>query len=290
MTTDTITSSDVQLRVRVEGNDAGPVVVLVHGFPDNQQVWDRVVPLLTPDFRVVTYDVRGAGGSTAPTSRSGYRMTNLVGDLAAVIEHVRPDGGAVHLVGHDWGSVQSWGAVMREDSDPRLTGRIASYTSISGPGLDLFGHFLRSGLAGKQLGAVCGQLARSWYVIAFQAPLIPELVTRRFGHRIRAVLARGQRLGDDGHWGETFDDDFRNGINLYRANGLSFTRGTTSVPVQLVVPTRTPSSHRRSMSTSPSSRPTSGASTSLRATGSSRPNLSSSRTLSEPSSPRSRAV
>jgi pimeloyl-ACP methyl ester carboxylesterase len=239
MTTDTIRSSDIELNVCVQGNDGGPVVVLVHGFPDNQQVWNRVVPLLAPDFRVVTYDVRGAGGSTAPASRSGYRMSKLVGDLAAVIGHVRPDGGPVHLVGHDWGSVQSWDAVMRESSDARLTGRIVSYTSISGPGLDLYGHFFRTGLTHKRFAAVGHQALQSWYVLAFQAPGLPELVVRRFGGRLRTVLARRQRHGGD-HGGDTFEDDFRNGVNLYRANGLSFRRGTTSVPVQLVVPTKDP--------------------------------------------------
>lgn len=237
MSTETIRSSDVQLRVRVEGNDSGPVVVLVHGFPDNQHVWDRVVPLLTPDHRVVTYDVRGAGGSTAPASRSGYRMSKLVGDLATVIDHVRPDGGPVHLVGHDWGSIQSWAAVMRESSDARLTGRIASYTSMSGPGLDIYGNFFRDGLARRRFAAVGRQAVQSWYVLAFQAPVLPELAVRRFGRHLRTALARGQRIGD-GHWRDTFEDDFRNGVNLYRANGLSFRRGTTSVPVQLVVPTK----------------------------------------------------
>ena len=237
MSADTITSSDVQLRVRVEGNDNGPVVVLVHGFPDTHRVWDRVVPLLTPDHRVVTYDVRGAGGSSAPAARSGYRMSKLVGDLAAVIDHVRPDGGPVHLVGHDWGSVQSWGAVMRESSDARLTGRVASYTSIGGPGLDMYGTFFRDGLARGRFAAVGRQALQSWYVVAFQAPVLPELVARRFGHRLRDAMARSQKL-DGRHWGDTFDDDFRNGVNLYRANGLSFRRGTTSVPVQLIVPTK----------------------------------------------------
>ncbi len=237
MSTHTITSSDVQLRVRVEGNAEGPVVVLVHGFPDSQQVWDHVVPLLTPDHRVVTYDVRGAGGSTAPAARSGYRMSKLVGDLAAVIEHVRPDGGPVHLVGHDWGSIQSWSAVLRESSDARLTGRIASFTSISGPGLDIVGNFLRDGLARRRFAAVGRQLAQSWYVVAFQTPALPELVAGRFTRQLRAAMARAQGL-DDHHWGDTFADDFRNGLNLYRANGLSFRRGTTAVPVQLVVPTK----------------------------------------------------
>ena len=237
MTAETITSADVRLRVQITGNDDGPVVVLVHGFPDNQQVWDEVAPLLEPDFRVVTYDVRGAGASSAPSSRSGYGMTHLVGDLVTVIEHAVPDGGPVHLVGHDWGSVQLWGAVMRADTDPRLVGRIASYTSSCGPGLNLFGHFFRSGVAGRHFASVGRQVAHSWYVLAFQLPFLPELVASRFGGRIRAGLAKGQRLGE-GHWDDSFVDDFRRGVNLYRANGLSFRRGTTSVPVQLVVPTK----------------------------------------------------
>jgi pimeloyl-ACP methyl ester carboxylesterase len=235
MTTQTIRSSDVRLRVRVEGNESGPVVVLVHGFPDNQHVWDRVVPLLTADHRVVTYDVRGAGGSSAPESRSGYRMSKLVGDLAAVIEHVRPDGGPVHVVGHDWGSIQSWSAVMRESSDARLTGRISSFTSISGPGLEIYGNFFRDGLTRGRFAAVGRQALQSWYVVAFQAPGLPELIARRFGRRLRTAMARRQKV-DGRHWGDTFEDDFRNGLNLYRANGLSFRRGSTSVPVQLVVP------------------------------------------------------
>ncbi|KRC64660.1 hypothetical protein ASE12_07710 [Aeromicrobium sp. Root236] len=237
MTAETIASSDVQLHVRVQGADRGPTVVLVHGFPDNQHVWDPVVALLAPDHRVVTYDVRGAGGSTAPATRSGYRMSKLVGDLAAVIDHVRPDGGPVHLVGHDWGSIQSWAAVMRESSDARLTGRLASYTSISGPGLEIYGNFFRDGLARRRFAAVGRQAIQSWYVVAFQTPRLPEIAARRFGRRLRRALARGQRIGE-GHWGETFEDDFRNGVNLYRANGLSFRRSTTSVPVQLVVPTK----------------------------------------------------
>jgi pimeloyl-ACP methyl ester carboxylesterase len=126
---------------------------------------------------------------------------------------------------------------MRESSDARLTGRIASYTSIGGPGLDMYGTFFRDGLARGRFAAVGRQALQSWYVVAFQAPVLPELVARRFGPRLRAAMARSQRL-DGQHWGDTFEDDFRNGVNLYRANGLSFRRGRTSVPVQLVVPTK----------------------------------------------------
>ncbi len=101
----------------------------------------------------------------------------------------------------------------------------------------MYGNFFRDGLARGRFAAVGRQALQSWYVVAFQAPVLPELVARRFGRRLRAAMARSQKL-DGQHWGDTFEDDFRNGVNLYRANGLSFRRGTTSVPVQLVVPTK----------------------------------------------------
>lgn len=238
MTVQMVASSGVHLNVRSSGHIDGPTVILVHGFPDNQEVWDRVVPLLEPHFHVVTYDVRGAGGSTAPDSRKGYRISRLVDDLVAVIERVRPDGGPVHLVGHDWGSVQLWAAVMREGTDQRLANRIASFTSISGPGLDLLGHFFASGLRNRELGKVGKQFAHSWYILAIQLPFLPEMAFRRFGGRIRAAMTRNQQLRGSAHWAETFNEDGANGVNLYRANGLRHTKGTTKVPVQLLVPTK----------------------------------------------------
>ncbi len=232
-----IATTDVELSLQVSGREEGPVVVLVHGFPDNRRVWERVVDDLGHDHRVATYDVRGAGESTPPSSRAGYKMGRLIDDLVAVLDEVAPDGRPVHLVGHDWGSVQLWGAVMREASDARLTGRIASFTSISGPGLDLFGHFWRSGLRQRRFGTVGRQLLHSWYIGLFQVPFVPELAFSRLGGRIRNLLESRQQL--DGHWADdTFRDDARNGVNLYRANRLEFRRSTTAVPVQLIVPTK----------------------------------------------------
>ncbi len=232
-----VDTAGVELSLQVSGVDDGPVVVLVHGFPDNRTVWEHVVEDLEHDHRVATYDVRGAGESTAPASRSGYRMNRLVDDLVAVLDVVAPDGRPVHLVGHDWGSVQLWGAVMRESRDARLQGRLASFTSISGPGLDVFGHFLRDGLRQRRFGAVGRQLAHSWYIGMFQLPFVPELVFARLGGLIRSRLEKRHQL--DGHWDdETFREDARRGVNLYRANRLDFRRTTTAVPVQLIVPTK----------------------------------------------------
>ncbi len=231
-----IATADVELCLQVSGPADGPVVVLVHGYPDNRSVWGHVVEDLQRDHRVATYDVRGAGESTAPPTRAGYRMSRLVDDFVAVLDQVAPDGRPVHVVGHDWGSIQVWAVVKRESSDARLRGRIASFTSISGPGLDVAAHFLRHALRQRRFGAVARQLLHSWYIGAFQVPFVPELVFSRLGGRVRTVLEKTQQSG---HWDdETFRTDARNGVNLYRANRLDFRRSTTAVPVQLIVPTR----------------------------------------------------
>lgn len=228
-----VRSGDVVLDVRVRGT--GPAVVLVHGFPDTQDVWTAVAERLAADFTVVTYDVRGAGRSTAPPRHDGYRRERLVDDLVAVLDATVPDG-PVHLVGHDWGSVQLWEAVLTEADDPRLRGRLASFTSISGPPLDLVGHYFRHHLRRRDLGRVLDQARRSWYVGAFQVPLVPELVLSAGPGLARTAIERLEHV----RFGPTFVTDVRHGINLYRQNVGLPARGLrhTSVPVRLVVPLR----------------------------------------------------
>lgn len=231
----TVTSTGVHLNVITAGDPTAETIVLLHGFPDNHHVWDSVVALLS-SFRVVAYDVRGAGESTAPAGKSGYAMPRLVDDFVAVLNQVCPGGQPVHLVGHDWGSVQGWEFLKQEGEDARLSGRIASYTSISGPALDIFGHFVRSSLKHGRVGALLRQLAHSWYIGAFQLPRLPELAFGRFGSQIRRRLATTQGL-DDPHWTPSFASDGACGVNLYRANRLGSARWSTNIPVQLIVPT-----------------------------------------------------
>ncbi|MGH1556066.1 alpha/beta fold hydrolase [Streptomyces sp. L7] len=83
-------------------------MVLVHGYPDSKEVWSEVASRLADRFHVVLYDVRGHGRSTAPQPlRGGFTLEKLTDDFLAVADAVSPDR-PVHLVGHDWGSVQSW--------------------------------------------------------------------------------------------------------------------------------------------------------------------------------------
>jgi pimeloyl-ACP methyl ester carboxylesterase len=91
--------------------------------------------------------VRGAGESSCSTSRSGYRFDQVVSDIGAVIDSLGV--GQVHLLAHDWGSIQTWAAV----TDESVMGKIASFTSISGPHLQYAGKFLRSARTPRTVSA-----------------------------------------------------------------------------------------------------------------------------------------
>lgn len=228
-----VESGDVRLAVFEEGDPADPTVVLVHGYPDTHRVWDEVARRLRDRFHVVRYDVRGAGASTAPRGRHPYRLDRLTADLAAVLAAIgKPQ---VHLVGHDWGAIQGWAAVAR----PGIRERVASFTCFGGPGPGQFGHFLRHGRRRE----VAAQLARSWYIGAFQLPVLPELAWRTV---LPGIFERTLRVAEGleprpGHPADTLRDDASHGVQLYRANSLT-ARGDpcVDVPVQLIECLRDP--------------------------------------------------
>lgn len=237
-----VNSAGVSLAVREHSAPAPgrPSVVLVHGYPDQQETWDDLVAALPlDDLHVVTYDVRGAGASDVPAHTADYRTERLVDDLVAVLDATVPDGRPAHLVGHDWGSVQLWDAVAAAATDPRLRGRVASFTSISGPSLDHLAWLVRHP-RGRVL-PLLGQAAHSWYAYAFQVPLLPEVVWRRGAGAMRRLMAARQGLPED-HFGDRFPDNAVNGLNLYRANLRSGARRSgpvrTDVPVLVVHPRR----------------------------------------------------
>ncbi|GAB3686516.1 alpha/beta fold hydrolase [Angustibacter aerolatus] len=225
-----LASDGVELAVQVRGRLDGPVLLLVHGYPDTHTVWDRVVPLLEPHLRVVTYDVRGAGASGAPRRRTGYRLGQLAADLHAVAAAVSPDR-PVHLVGHDWGSIQAWESVTTPGAP------VASFTSVGGPCLDHLALWSR----GPFTRAHLRQLRRSWYIGFFQLPVLPALLWR-------AGLARGWRRvrsaleGTDAPPAPALLGEAVRGVELYRANVPQVLRAprerTTDLPVQVVQPRR----------------------------------------------------
>lgn len=232
----------LSLSVTEAGDRERPTVLLLHGFPDTSAVWDPLVALLIDSFHLVTYDVRGAGESDAPATRSGYALPLLAQDLAAVAKATDPDR-PVHLVAHDWGSIQGWEAVTTES----LANRFASYTSISGPPLDHAGLWARRHrtLRASDVIRSVRQALHSWYIAFFQLPRIPELIMRsgRAARLWAGALHRIEHAPTDRRWpAPTFCADFAHGVELYRANVRSRMLHPearhTDVPVQLVIPLR----------------------------------------------------
>jgi pimeloyl-ACP methyl ester carboxylesterase len=210
--------------------------VLVHGYPDNQRVWEPVVAHLTERYRIITYDVRGSGESDAPDRTAEYKLDRLAADLKAITDALCPEQ-PFHLVAHDWGSIQSWESV----TDPAMQPRIASYTTISGPCLDHVGCWMRRRLSRpvpKNLMALFGQLLHSWYIFLFHLPWLMPLLWRKFiAVRWPMVLQRLEGL--DNEPSATRLKDGYHAIKLYRANmipRLLFPRPRhTRVPVQAIV-------------------------------------------------------
>lgn len=227
-----ISADGTRLAVYEYGEPDAPVLVCVHGYPDNATLWEPVASRLAKDFRVITYDVRGAGQSDHPRGRAAYKLERLEEDFLAVLDAVAPDQ-PVQLLAHDWGSIQSWHFVTSE----RLLGRIASFVSISGPSLDHAGHFIRARLLSRELFK---QLKHSWYVAYFQLPWLPERGWRKgWAHRVFQKLERSAG-GTSPDPKERSLADYVNGLNLYRANVvprlLRPAQRRTGIPVLAVSP------------------------------------------------------
>ena len=245
--TTVIASDGVSLAVHAytEIDKRRPTILAIHGYPDNHRVWDGFAENLGPrynaDYNFVAFDVRGAGESSTPTGRSGYRLPQLVADIGAVIDSLGV--GPVHLVAHDWGSIQGWAAVC----DDTVTGKVASFTSISGPHLNYAGRFLRSPRTPRAVADVVRQIVASSYIWFFLCPGVPEAAIRsRATVKVFDAVERIGGSGAHGRRGAAYRsiDDYLNGLNLYRANMpgpvLSPPQSLppTAVPVQVLVARR----------------------------------------------------
>ncbi|MDK9499931.1 SDR family oxidoreductase [Streptomyces katrae] len=237
-----VSTGGIELCVVELGETGRPTVLLVHGYPDSKEVWSEVAERLSDRFHVVLYDVRGHGRSSAPVPlRGGFTLEKLTDDFLAVADAVSPDR-PVHLVGHDWGSVQGWEFA----TVARTEGRIASFTSMSGPSLDHFGHWIKQRVkrpSPRRAAQLLGQGVRSWYVGMLHTPVLPELAWRGpLGKRWPKLMERSEGIPVGGYPTASLSSDAAHGAWLYRDNvraRLSRPRpdAYAHVPVQLIVPT-----------------------------------------------------
>ncbi|MEM0984884.1 MAG: alpha/beta hydrolase [Pseudomonadota bacterium] len=135
-----IQANGLKHRVAVEGPAGGPLVLLVHGFPESWYSWrHQMTPLAAAGFRVAAPDVRGYGGTDAPHPISAYGIEPIIADMAALSEALSPDAPAI-IIGHDHGAPIAWtSAAAYPDRFRAVSGLSVPYT-LPGPvpGVDLF--------------------------------------------------------------------------------------------------------------------------------------------------------
>jgi epoxide hydrolase 4 len=162
----------------VEAGD-GPLVVLVHGFPEFWFSWRLQIPeLAAAGFRVVAPDMRGYNLSSRPAGVAAYAADRVAADLRDLI-HERGAQRAF-LVGHDWGALVAWVTAMNH---PDAVARLAILNG-------LHPRRFRQGLRRP------GQVAKAWYMFGFQVPWLPDrLVRLRRWWLLREGFERDARPG-----------------------------------------------------------------------------------------------
>ncbi|MGZ8260154.1 MAG: alpha/beta fold hydrolase [Caldimonas sp.] len=157
------------------GPEDGPLVVLLHGFPEISYGWRRQIgPLAAAGLRVVAPDQRGYGHSSKPEGREAYRIDVLAADVAALARGFGRE--RFSLVGHDWGGIVAWHLASQKDSP------VERLAILNAPRLDGFARYLsRHPL----------QVLMSSYVAGFQLPVLPELALRAGGYALLQSALEG---------------------------------------------------------------------------------------------------
>jgi len=197
------------LRLHVAEAGVGPLVILLHGFPEFSYAWHKQMPALAAaGFRALAPDQRGYARSDKPPQVRDYRVEELAADVAALVESTGCEKAAV--IGHDWGGIVAYYTAMLHPE------RVDRLVVINAP------HPARYEAVVRRHPS---QILRSWYAFFFLLPALPE--------RLAHATARrwwGRWLQKDAAPGAYTDEDIRRyveawsspgalrgGINYYRA-------------------------------------------------------------------------
>ena len=220
-TTETVTIQvgPLEFDAVVAGPPHGPVVILLHGFPQTKRCWrDQIPALAAAGYRVVAPDQRGYSPGARPAAVADYKAGALVADTLAFIDWTGAD--RAHLVGHDWGATVAWQVAGRHGD------RLHSVTPISVPHPLAYAAALRN--------PASDQGDRSWYFDWFTSP---EAVTDFLADdaaQLRAVYtATGLSELDADPYVAALGPPEALGaaLNWYRASGVELLDGLGAVTV-----------------------------------------------------------
>ena len=189
------------IRIHYVESGVGQPVVFLHGFPDFSYSWRHQFPALArAGFRCIAPDLRGVNETDKPARVRDYRTEELVADVAAFIQQVA--GGPAILVGHDWGGIIAWRVAMKHAA------LVRKLIILNSPHPAVYLRRLRRGR----------QLLRSWYALAFQIPVLPELVLSSFHFRL-LTAAPARSDAEREVYEEAFSQPkaLRSALNYYRA-------------------------------------------------------------------------
>jgi pimeloyl-ACP methyl ester carboxylesterase len=220
-----IDAGEVKLHAVEAGR--GPLVILLHGFPEFWWSWRLQIPALAAaGFHVVAPDLRGYNLSDRPPDVADYAMPHLAADVAGIVRAMGEK--RAHVVGHDWGGVVAWGFAM---AYPEMLDRLAILNVPHPVSME------------KALLSSPRQIAKSWYIFMFQLPRLPERFLRGDDYR---NLRRSLRAGRDRKVPESEIQPYvdaarraeglRGGIDYYRAAIRSVVTRTQPAPRVIEAP------------------------------------------------------
>ena len=176
---------DVALHVGLAGPADGEPVVMLHGFPDLWMGWsEQIRPLVEAGYRVILPDQRGYNRSEKPAGVRAYRLESLGRDILDLLEALEYE--EAHLVGHDWGGAVAWWLAEHHP------GKWKTVSVLNCPPADVMARALQREFR---------QFKKSWYILLFQLPRLPEKVASAGKFRfLEEALRRGSTAGAFSHW------------------------------------------------------------------------------------------
>jgi pimeloyl-ACP methyl ester carboxylesterase len=169
-----IVSNGIKLHYVTQGE--GPLMLMLHGFPEFWYSWRHQIPELAKDYKVVALDLRGYNESDKPPQQSAYVMSEFIKDVEGVIKGLGYD--RCVLVGHDWGGAIAWNFAY---AHPEMLERLIV---LNIPHPAKFAEGMR----------IPQQLLRSSYVFFFQLPLLPELLLQASDYEAIANALTGMAV------------------------------------------------------------------------------------------------
>jgi pimeloyl-ACP methyl ester carboxylesterase len=170
-----VRTNGITLHVVQCGPPTGPLVVLLHGFPEFWYSWRKQIPVLAEaGYRVWAPDQRGYNLSEKPKGVANYQIDRLGADILGLLD-AAGQAKAV-IIGHDWGAAVAWWLAARHPA------RVAQVGILNVP---------HPAVLGRAMRKTPRQLLKSWYIFFFQLPVLPEKMFRRKEYKFGRGSLRG---------------------------------------------------------------------------------------------------